>query len=67
MAEKYNALTFIDECHGTGVIGETGRYFSLYKYFRTILSISTTKARDAKNIEFVTTNIKACCEPHYLF
>lgn len=25
LAEKYNALTFIDECHGTGVIGKTGR------------------------------------------
>jgi len=24
---KYGALTFIDECHGTGVFGETGRYF----------------------------------------
>ncbi|XP_066921720.1 2-amino-3-ketobutyrate coenzyme A ligase, mitochondrial-like [Clytia hemisphaerica] len=25
LAEKYSALTFIDECHGTGVIGKTGR------------------------------------------
>lgn len=25
LAEKYSALTFIDECHGTGVFGKTGR------------------------------------------
>lgn len=25
LAEKYNALLFIDECHATGVIGKTGR------------------------------------------
>ena len=31
LAEKYNALTFIDECHGTGVIGQTGRYV-FYSY-----------------------------------
>lgn len=26
LAEKYGALTFIDECHATGFLGETGRY-----------------------------------------
>lgn len=26
VAEKYNALTFIDECHATGFFGKTGRY-----------------------------------------
>jgi len=25
LADKYNALTFIDECHATGVLGQTGR------------------------------------------
>jgi len=25
LADKYNALTFIDECHATGVMGQTGR------------------------------------------
>ena len=25
LAEKYNALTFIDECHATGFFGDTGR------------------------------------------
>ena len=24
LAEKYNALTFIDECHATGFFGKTG-------------------------------------------
>lgn len=26
IADKYNALTFIDECHATGFFGKTGRY-----------------------------------------
>ena len=26
LADKYGALTFIDECHATGFLGETGRY-----------------------------------------
>lgn len=25
LAQKYNALTFVDECHATGFFGETGR------------------------------------------
>ena len=25
LAEKYNALVMIDECHGTGVLGKKGR------------------------------------------
>jgi len=25
LAKKYNAVTFVDECHATGVLGESGR------------------------------------------
>lgn len=25
LAEKYNAMVFIDECHATGFLGKTGR------------------------------------------
>lgn len=25
LAKKYNAFTFVDECHATGVFGKTGR------------------------------------------
>lgn len=25
LAKKYNAITFVDECHAGGVLGETGR------------------------------------------
>lgn len=28
LADKYNALVFVDECHATGFFGETGRYFA---------------------------------------
>jgi 7-keto-8-aminopelargonate synthetase-like enzyme len=30
LAKKYNALTFVDDCHATGFFGKTGRYFFLY-------------------------------------
>lgn len=25
LAKKYNAFTFVDECHATGALGKTGR------------------------------------------
>jgi len=25
LAKKYNAITFVDDCHGTGVLGDKGR------------------------------------------
>lgn len=28
LADQYNAMIFIDECHATGLFGETGRYES---------------------------------------
>ena len=30
LAEKYNALTFIDECHATGFFGKTGKSWVMY-------------------------------------
>jgi len=32
LAEKYGALTFIDECHATGFLGETGRYLDTLEF-----------------------------------
>jgi len=26
LAKKYNAITFVDDCHATGFFGKTGRY-----------------------------------------
>lgn len=26
LADRYNALVFVDECHATGFFGETGRF-----------------------------------------
>jgi 7-keto-8-aminopelargonate synthetase-like enzyme len=36
LAKKYNALTFIDECHATGFFGKTGRSVTYTQtlYFR---------------------------------
>lgn len=30
LAKKYNALTFVDDCHATGFFGKTGRYFDIF-------------------------------------
>lgn len=27
LAEEYSALVFLDECHATGFLGDTGRYY----------------------------------------
>ena len=35
LADKYNALVFIDECHATGFFGKTGRY--VFKYIFLLL------------------------------
>lgn len=29
LAEKYDAITFVDDCHATGFFGKTGRYFKM--------------------------------------
>ena len=31
LADKYNAMVFIDECHGTGFFGPTGRCVSCHR------------------------------------
>lgn len=33
LAKKYDAITFIDDCHATGFFGKTGRY--IYKILQT--------------------------------
>ena len=38
LADKYNAMVFIDECHGTGFFGPTGRCVHLVIEF-TIRSV----------------------------
>lgn len=35
LAKKYDAITFIDDCHATGVFGKTGRY--ICKIFETLI------------------------------
>lgn len=30
LADRYNAMVFIDECHATGFFGATGRYVLCY-------------------------------------
>ena len=41
LAEKYDALVMIDDCHGTGVIGKTGRGTPEYRNVRGKVDIIT--------------------------
>jgi glycine C-acetyltransferase len=41
LAEKYNALVMIDDCHGTGVIGKTGRGTPEYRNVQGRVDIIT--------------------------
>lgn len=38
LASKYNALTFVDECHATGFFGKTGRFVFHYHKVGTIIN-----------------------------
>lgn len=42
LAEKYNALIFIDECHATGFFGRTGIENEMFEYnpSRTFLGLN---------------------------
>lgn len=31
LADKYGALTFVDDCHATGFFGKTGRFVAINK------------------------------------
>jgi 7-keto-8-aminopelargonate synthetase-like enzyme len=43
LAKKYNAYTYVDECHGTGVLGKTGRGTpELFNVERDIDVVSST-------------------------
>ena len=52
LAEKYGALTFIDECHATGFLGETGRYLDTLelKLCTQILDLNFINRLYGKNI-----------------
>lgn len=39
LAEKYNAITFIDDCHATGFFGKTGRYVKKKRYDYFIIAV----------------------------
>lgn len=37
LAKKYDAITFVDDCHATGFFGKTGRY--IYKISQTSIDV----------------------------
>lgn len=39
LAKKYNAITFVDDCHATGFFGKTGRYVLKNSYTDFFLSV----------------------------
>lgn len=57
LAEKHNAIVFVDECHGLGVLGEKGRgAVELKNVLHRVHLISSTmgKALGGANGGFIT-------------
>ncbi len=57
LAEKYNSIVFVDECHGTGVVGEKGRgAVEIQNVIKKVDIISSTmgKALGGTNGGFIT-------------
>ncbi len=55
LAEKYNALVMIDDCHASGFLGKTGRgtaeYHGVMGRVDIVTSLKQCKKRDADSIE----------------
>lgn len=57
VAKKYNAIIFVDECHGTGVLGKKGRgAIEYYNVVKEVDLVSSTmgKALGGANGGFIT-------------
>lgn len=59
LGEKYDALVFIDECHGTGVVGENGigsaEYYGVLDKV-DLISSTLGKSLGSSNGGFLTGN-----------
>ena len=60
LAKKYDAVTFIDECHATGFFGETGRGTDEYHGVRGEVRVSVGGEAEEGRVATCSTRPRAC-------
>ena len=56
--EKYNALTYVDDAHGFGVLGENGKGITeIYKTYPDVMLVTFSKALGASGAALLTSNL----------
>ena len=62
LADKYNAMVFIDECHGTGFFGPTGRWVHIVNEFKmksvlwSLVKLSKIQLEEEDSIKVIQQN-----------
>ena len=58
LGEKYKALTYVDDAHGFGILGENGRGITeIYKTYPDVLLVTFSKALGASGAALMTSNL----------
>lgn len=58
LGEKYNALTYVDDAHGFGVLGENGKGITeIYKTYPDVMLVTFSKALGASGAALLTSNL----------
>lgn len=58
LGEKYNALTYVDDAHGFGVLGENGKGITeIYNTYPDIMLVTFSKALGASGAALLTSNL----------
>ena len=58
LGEKYKALTYVDDAHGFGILGENGRGITeIYKTYPDVMLVTFSKALGASGAALMTSNL----------
>lgn len=58
LGEKYNALTYVDDAHGFGILGENGKGITeIYKTYPDVMLVTFSKALGASGAALLTSNL----------
>lgn len=58
LGEKYKALTYVDDAHGFGILGENGRGITeIYKTYPDVMLVTFSKALGASGAALLTSNL----------
>lgn len=58
LGEKYNALTYVDDAHGFGVLGENGKGITeIYNTYPDVMLVTFSKALGASGAALLTSNL----------